>query len=82
VRGKIEKLQRFSKERRERIERNRPAWEDMESDERGEMRRRLERFRTLEPGQQEALVEQRFGDRSSEERARILERLRSGEPPR
>lgn len=82
VRRNVEKLQRFSKERRERIERNRPAWEGMETDQRDAMRRRLERFRELDPGQQEALVRRRFGNRSAEEQARILDRLRRGEPPR
>ncbi len=81
VRGFVDRIQRFPEERRERIERNRPAWEGMEDERRDAMRQRLELFRSLDPGQQEELVRQRFGDRSAEEQARILERLRSGTPP-
>jgi hypothetical protein len=40
------------------------------------MRERLERFRTLSPEDQEALIERRFQARSPAERARILESLR------
>ena len=77
VRGHVQRLRRFSEERRERIEQNRPAWENMNPVERDEMRRRLETFRSLSPGRQESLVEKRFPDRTSEQRARILDRLRA-----
>jgi hypothetical protein len=77
VRGHVQRLRRFSEGQRERIERNRPAWEEMDSAERERMRRRLERFRSLSPAQQEALVDERFSDRTPEQRARILDRLRA-----
>jgi hypothetical protein len=77
VHGHVQRLRRFSEEQRERIERNRPAWENMNPVERDQMRRRLEVFRSLSPGRQEALVEQRFPDRTPEQRARILDRLRA-----
>jgi hypothetical protein len=48
----------------------------MEPGERRRMRERLERFRTLAPDEQEALIERRFSGKSPEERARILEALR------
>ena len=75
--GHVQHLRRFSEEQRERIERNRPAWEDMDPADRERMRRRLELFRSLQPAQQEALVGERFPDRTPEQRARILDRLRA-----
>ena len=77
VRGHVQQLRRFSEERRQRIEKNRPAWENMDRVERDQMQRCLERFRSLSPARQEALVEERFPDRSPEQRARILDRLRA-----
>ncbi len=61
---------------RERIAPLLERWRGMEPSERRRMRHRLERFRTLSDEQQEALIERRFGSRSAEERARILESLR------
>jgi len=78
----LERLRRFSTERRGRIERNRERWEELDSGRRASLRERLRGFRKLPAEEQQALVERRFGDRSAEERARILEGLRRGEPPR
>lgn len=64
----------------ERFERNRRAWSAMDVSQRERMRDRLRRFQALPPAEQEALVERRFQDRSDEERARILERLRGAAP--
>jgi hypothetical protein len=77
VHGHVQRLRRFSEERRGRIERNREAWEQMDPADRERMRRRLELFRSLSPEQQDALLEQRFPDRTPEQRARILDRLRA-----
>lgn len=76
VRRRAQRLRRLSEDRRERIERNLTIWQEMDRADRERMRRRLERFRSLPAWQQEALIEERFGDRTAEERARILERLR------
>jgi hypothetical protein len=67
-------------ERPERFERNRRAWSEMDDAERERMRERLRRFQALAPDEQEALVERRFTERSPEERARILERMRRAVP--
>jgi len=77
VRGHAERLRRLSEERRERIERNLQNWQEMDRADRQRMRRRLERFRSLPAWQQEALVTERFGDRTADQRARILDRLRN-----
>jgi hypothetical protein len=77
VRGHAQRLRRLSEERRERIERNLRIWQEMDRADRERMRRRLERFRSLPAWQQEALVDERFGNRTAEQRARILDRLRN-----
>jgi hypothetical protein len=51
-------------------------WRDMGPEGRRRMRQRLERFGTLSPDAQQALIDRRFADRPPEERARILESLR------
>jgi hypothetical protein len=51
-------------------------WRGMKPAERRRMRRRLESFRTLDEAEQQALIEERFSERSPEERDRILESLR------
>jgi len=68
-----------------RFQGNREAWESMRPGQRERMRKRLERFGTLSAAEQEAMVERHFADRSAEERAQILKRLRSAAgrlPPR
>jgi len=51
-------------------------WRDMGPMERRRMRMRLERFGTLAPADQQALIDKRFPNRPPEERAHILESLR------
>ncbi len=60
-------------------------WRGMEPAERHRMRKRLERFRTLAPEDQQALIDKKFEAKSPEERERILESLREASqalPPR
>jgi hypothetical protein len=64
-------------ESRERLAPLVRRWREMGPDDRRRMRRRLERFGTLSPEAQQALVDRRFGARPPEERARILEALRN-----
>lgn len=65
---------------RERLVSNMHAWRDRSPDEREALRRRLRGFRALSAAEQEALVEERFAERSSEERREILARLRTVRP--
>jgi hypothetical protein len=67
-------------ERRERLANNMHVWRDRSPAERETLRRRLRGFRALSAAQQEALVEQRFAERSSDERREILARLRTVRP--
>jgi hypothetical protein len=61
---------------RERIAPQVERWRGMKPAERSRMRHRLERFGTLDEAAQQALIEERFSERSPEERARILESMR------
>jgi RNA polymerase sigma-70 factor (ECF subfamily) len=51
-------------------------WRDVDPGERRRMRERLERFRTLSPEDQRALIDKKFEAKSPEQRERILESLR------
>ncbi len=66
----------MSPESREKLAPLVRRWRGMGPLERRRMRQRLERFRTLAPEDQQALIDKRFAERPPEERARILESLR------
>jgi hypothetical protein len=71
-----QRLEQMSPESREQLAPLIRRWRDMGPRDRRRMRMRLERFGTLPPEGQQALIDRRFADRSPEERARILESLR------
>ncbi len=71
-----ERLEQLSPEAREKLAPLVRRWRGMEPAERRRMRQRLERFRTLSPEDQQALIEKRFSEKSPEERAQILGSLR------
>ena len=79
------RLEDLSPESREKLAPLVRRWRDMGPGERRRMRERLERFRTLAPEDQQALIDKRFETKSPEERERILESLREASkalPPR
>jgi hypothetical protein len=79
------RLEDLSPESREKLAPLVRRWRDMGPGERRRMRRRLERFRTLAPEAQQALIDKKFEAKSPEERERILESLREASkalPPR
>ncbi len=79
------RLDQMSPESREKLAPLVRRWRGMEPGERRRMRQRLERFRTLEPEDQQALIDKKFEAKSPEERERILESLREASqalPPR
>jgi hypothetical protein len=51
-------------------------WRGMDASERRSMRARLEKFGGMTESEQQALVDEKFGRSSPEQRARILEQLR------
>jgi hypothetical protein len=82
---KRRRLDELSPESREKLAPLVRRWRDMGPGERRRMRQRLERFRTLSPEDQQALIDKRFEAKSPEERERILESLREASkalPPR
>lgn len=70
------RIDQLSPESREKLAPLVRRWRGMEPAERHRMRQRLERFRTLSPEDQQALIEKRFSEKSPEQRERILESLR------
>jgi hypothetical protein len=70
------RLEGLSPESREQLAPLVRRWRDMGPGERRRMRERLERFRTLSPEAQQALIDKKFEAKSPEERERILESLR------
>jgi len=70
------RLEELSPESREKLAPLVRRWRDMEPRERRRMRQRLERFRMLEPEDQQALIDKKFEAKSPEQRERILESLR------
>jgi hypothetical protein len=79
------RIDQLSPESREKIAPLVRRWRGMEPAERRRMRQRLERFRTLSPEDQQALIEKKFSEKSPEEREQILDSLREASkalPPR
>ena len=70
------RLEGLSPESREQLAPLVRRWRDMGPGERRRMRERLERFRTLSPEAQRALIDKKFEAKSPEERERIVESLR------
>jgi hypothetical protein len=71
-----DRLEQLPPESREKLAPQVRRWRGMGPAERRRMRQRLERFRTLPPEDQQALIEKRFSEKSPEEREKILESLR------
>jgi hypothetical protein len=72
-----ERLQAMTPEQRREFLARAQRWRELPPAERGRMRQRLARFGALSAGEQEQLVEERFAQRTPEERARILGELRT-----
>ena len=72
-----ERLEAMSPEQRRAFAARARDWSEMRPGERLRMRSRLERFGALSADDQQRLVEERFGRRGPEERARILRELRA-----